>query len=136
AGESERILGKLLAEAGPRDSFVIATKAGNPMAKHANARGYSRKHLFAAIDASLKRLGTDYVDLFQTHIWHPDTDLDELVDAFAEIVRAGKALYVGATTMPAWAFSACVVKARERRLPAMISMQCEYNAAHREAERE
>ncbi len=135
-GESERILGQTLVRQQPRDSFVIATKAGNPMAGHCNGRGYSRKHLFKAIDDSLTRLGTDHVDLFQTHIWDRDTDLDELVDAMGDIVRAGKALYVGVTTMPAWTLSECRATARARNLPAFVSMQCEYNPAHRECERE
>ncbi|TJV46273.1 MAG: aldo/keto reductase [Mesorhizobium sp.] len=136
AGESERILGQTLVLQQPRDSFVIATKAGNPMAAHCNGRGYSRKHLFKAIDDSLVRLGTDHVDLFQTHIWDKDTDLDELVDAMADIVRAGKALYVGVTTMPGWTLAKCRAAASARDLPAFISMQCEYNPAHRECERE
>lgn len=136
AGESERILGRTALKSEPRDSVVIATKAGNPMASHPNGRGFSRKHLFKAIDDSLERLGTDHVDLFQTHIWNPDTDLDELVEAMADIVRAGKALYVGAATMPAWAFVLCREKARQRNLPAFQSMQCELNPAYRECERE
>lgn len=135
-GESERILGQTLVRQQPRDSFVLATKAGNPMAKHCNGRGYSRKHLFKAIDDSLTRLGTDHVDLYQTHIWDNDTDLDELVDAMGDIVRAGKALYVGVTTMPAWSLATCRATGKARNLPAFISMQCEYNPAHRECERE
>lgn len=136
AGESERILGQTVLATQPRDSVVIATKAGNPMAKHPNGRGYSRKHLFKAIDDSLARLGTDHVDLFQTHIWDPSTDLDELAEAMGEIVRAGKALYVGATTMPAWSFVMTREIAARRGDAALVSMQCEYNPAHRECERE
>ena len=136
AGESERILGKLLVSRQPRDSIVIATKAGNPMAPHPNGRGYSRKHLFKAIDDSLTRLGTDYVDLFQTHIWDKDAELDELVDAMGDIVRAGKARYVGVTTMPAWTLALCRSDAEHRNRPLFLSMQCEYNPAHRECERE
>jgi aryl-alcohol dehydrogenase-like predicted oxidoreductase len=136
AGESERVLGELLLKQVPRDSVVVATKAGNPMQPHCNGRGYSRKHLLEAVDASLKRLGTDYIDLFQTHIWDPSTNLEELVDAFGEIVRSGKALYVGATTMPAWSFATALGIAASKGLPGFISMQCEYNPAHRECERE
>lgn len=135
-GESERILGETLVSQQPRDRIVLATKAGNPMSDHCNGRGYSRKHLFRAIEQSLVRLGTDHVDLFQTHIWDKDTDLDELVDAMGDIVRSGKALYVGVTTMPTWAFVLCREKARARGNPAFVSMQCEYNPAHRECERE
>ncbi|MBX9451607.1 MAG: aldo/keto reductase [Mesorhizobium sp.] len=135
AGESERILGRALAGQA-RDSYVVATKAGNPMATHSNGRGYSRKHLFKAIDDSLTRLGVEHVDLFQTHIWDKDADLDELLDVMADIVRAGKALYVGATTMPAWTLAILREKAAKQGLPAFMSMQCEYNPAHRECERE
>ncbi|WP_118135504.1 aldo/keto reductase [Oceanicella sp. SM1341] len=136
AGESERILGEILVKRQPRESFVLATKAGNPMAKHPNGRGYSRKHLFGAIDASLTRLGTDHVDLFQTHVWDPECDLEELVDAMGDIVRAGKARHVGVTTMPAWTLALCRAMADARASARFLSMQCEYNAAHRECERE
>lgn len=135
-GESERMLADLLVTQVPRDSVVIATKVGNPMHRHVNGRGYSRKHVLAAVDASLKRLGTDHIDLYQTHIWDADTDLDELVDVFADVVRMGKVLYVGATTMPAWSFCTSLHRAAAKDLPAFVSMQCEYNPCHREAERE
>ena len=135
-GESERILGNLLWSMTKRDDIVLATKAGNPMAKHVNGRGFSRKHLFEAIDASLRRLKTDYVDLFQTHVWDPTTDLEELVDAFDAIVKQGKALYVGATQMPAWTFVRLASLAEQKGLARWSSMQCEYNACHREAERD
>lgn len=136
AGDSERILGKLLVDKYPRDSFVLATKAGNPMAAHVNGRGYSRKHLFSAIDQSLTRLKTDHVDLFQTHIWNADTNLEELVDAMDAIVVAGKARYVGVTTMPAWTVAVCRAYADRRHSAKFVSMQCEYNPAHRECEAE
>ncbi|MGV6874119.1 aldo/keto reductase [Pseudochelatococcus sp. B33] len=136
AGASETILGNRLWEYARRDEIVLATKAGSPMAKHVNGRGFSRKHLFDAIDASLRRLKTDHVDLFQTHVWDPDTDLDEMIDAFDAIVKSGKVLYVGAAQMPAWSFVRCVSLADSRGLAAFRSMQCEYNACHREAERE
>jgi aryl-alcohol dehydrogenase-like predicted oxidoreductase len=136
AGASETILGNVLWDIASRDEIVLATKAGNPMGRHANARGFSRKHLFAALDASLKRLKTDYVDLFQTHIWDAATDLDELVGAFDDIVRAGKALYVGAATMPAWSFVRAIDRAEQQCRASFQAMQCEYNLCHREAERE
>ncbi|WP_416358477.1 aldo/keto reductase [Aureimonas phyllosphaerae] len=136
AGESERILAATLVRRHSRDSFVLATKAGNPMAAHPNGRGYSRKHLLRAIDDSLTRLGTDHVDLFQTHIWDPKADLDELVSTMGDIVRSGKALYVGVTTMPAWTLAICRAKAAQGAGAAFLSMQCEYNPAHRECERE
>jgi aryl-alcohol dehydrogenase-like predicted oxidoreductase len=135
-GESERILADLLISQVPRDSVVIATKVGNPMQRHANGRGYSRKHILEAADASLRRLGSDYIDLYQTHIWDPDTDLEEMAEAFADLVRMGKVLYVGATTMPAWCFCSSLYIAAQKNLPRFVSMQCEYNPCHREAERE
>ena len=136
AGESERILGRALVEYAPRDEIVLATKVGMPMGRHANARGFSRKHVMEGIDASLDRLGTDYVDLYQTHIWDPSTDLEELVDAFGEVVRAGKARYIGVTTLPAWVLAKTRRIADEARSARFVSMQCEYNLCHREAERE
>ncbi len=136
AGESERVLGRLLKEAAPRDQVVIATKVGMPMAKHANARGYSRKHIIEACEASLKRLGTDYIDLYQTHIWDPATDIDEMIGAFDHLVRGGKVLYVGATDMPCWQFAKSVYTARLRGLSAFASMQHHYNLLWREDERE
>jgi len=135
-GESENILGRALVEYLPRDEVVIATKVGNPMAAHPNARGFSRKHIFDAVDASLRRLGTDYVDLYQTHVWDPATDLEELVDAFADVVRSGRARYVGVTTLPAWTFAKMLHMAASKRVARFVSMQCEYNLCHREAERE
>lgn len=136
AGASETVLGNTLWDYAQRDEIVLATKLGNPMAAHPNARGYSRKHVFNAVDQSLQRLKTDYIDLLQTHIWQPDTNLEELVVAFDDLVRSGKVRYVGATTMPAWAFVQCVNIARSNGLASFASMQCEYNVCHREAERE
>ncbi|MBN3845643.1 MULTISPECIES: aldo/keto reductase [Burkholderiaceae] len=136
AGASETVLGNALWDYASRDEIVLATKLGNPMGTHPNARGYSRKHIFSAVDASLKRLKTDYVDLLQTHIWQPDTDLEELVVAFDDLVKSGKVRYVGATTMPAWAFVQCVNLAKQMGRTPFVSMQCEYNVCHREAERE
>lgn len=135
-GASETILGNVLWDRVRRDEVVIATKAGNPMAKHVNGKGFSRKHLFNAIDASLKRLKTDYVDVFQTHIWDPATDLEELIDVFDAIVRAGKALYVGTAQIPAWTLARSVSIAEYESKYAFRSLQCEYNPCHREAERE
>lgn len=135
-GASETIIGNTLWDCAPRDQIVLATKLGNPMGAHPNARGYSRKHIFSAVEASLRRLKTDYIDLLQTHIWQPETDLEEMVIAFDELVRSGKVRYVGATTMPAWAFVQCVNIAQRSGRSAFASMQCEYNVCHREAERE
>lgn len=136
AGASETVLGNTLWECIARECVVLATKAGSSMAPHPNGRGFSRKHLLAAIDASLIRLKTDYVDVFQTHVWDPTTGLDEMIDAFDAIVAAGKALYAGAAQMPAWTFVRCVSLMESARSATFRSMQCEYNACHREAERE
>lgn len=136
SGASETVLGNALWDYAARDEIVLATKLGNPMGRHPNARGYSRKHVFDAVEQSLRRLKTDYIDLLQTHIWQPETDLEELVVAFDDLVRSGKVRYVGATTMPAWAFVQCVNLARHSGRSAFASMQCEYNLCHREAERE
>lgn len=136
AGRSEEILREILVSQVSRDEVVIATKLGNPMQRHVNGKGYSRKHIFEAVDASLKRLGTDHIDLLQTHIWDPETCIEELVDAFDDLVRTGKVLYLGATTMPAWQFSKAIHLARAGNARRFAAMQCEYNPAHREAERE
>ncbi|MGH7126377.1 MAG: aldo/keto reductase [Stellaceae bacterium] len=136
AGESERILGRLLKEAARPEEIVIATKLGNPMGKGPNARGYSRKHIVEAAEASLRRLGVERIDLLQTHIWDATTEIDEMVAAFDDLVRSGKVLYVGATDMPCWQFAKSVYTARLRGLSAFVSMQNHYNLVWREDERE
>ncbi|MBL94153.1 MAG: L-glyceraldehyde 3-phosphate reductase [Alphaproteobacteria bacterium MarineAlpha3_Bin5] len=135
-GESEKILGKILLDCVPRDEVIIATKVGNPMGSYPNAGGFSRKHIFDAVDASLKRLNTEYIDLYQTHIWQPDTELEELVDSFGDLVKSGKVRYLGVTTLPSWTFSKLIQNAERKSSSPFISMQCEYNLCHREAERE
>jgi 1-deoxyxylulose-5-phosphate synthase len=136
AGQSEIILGRLLREMARREEIVIATKLGNPMGKGPNARGYSRKHITAAAEASLKRLGVETIDLLQTHIWDPTADIDEMIRAFDDLVRAGKVLYVGATDMPCWQFAKAVYTARFQQRHAFVSMQNHYNLVWREDERE
>ena len=136
AGESEAILGRLLKEAARPEEVVIATKLGNPMGKGANSRGYSRKHIVEAAEASLRRLGVERIDLLQTHIWDPATDIDEMMRAFDDLVRAGKVLYIGATDMPCWQFTKAVYMSRLRGLNAFLSMQNHYNLVWREDERE
>jgi aryl-alcohol dehydrogenase-like predicted oxidoreductase len=136
AGQSEVILGRLLREMARREEIVIATKLGNPMGKGPNARGYSRKHIIEAAEASLKRLGVETIDLLQTHIWDPMTDIDEMIGAFDDLVRAGKVLYVGATDMPCWQFAKAVYAARFQRHSAFVSMQNHFNLVWREDERE
>ncbi len=135
-GTSETVLGNALWDIANRDEIVLSAKVGNPTAKHANASGFSKKHLFAAVDASLKRLKTDHVDILRTHIWDPHTHIDELVDAFDAIVQSGKALYIGASTMPTWTFVRCISLAERIGKTGFGSMECEYNLCDREAERD
>src|SRR4029453_13591594 len=136
-GVSEEILGRALKDFGPkRERVVIATKAHSPMSDDPNDRGLSRKHLFHSIDASLKRLGTDYVDLFQMHRWDPQTPIDETLLALNDIVRAGKALYVGAPTVSAWQFAKLLYGGDALGVTRPVSMQPYYNLLYREEERE
>lgn len=136
AGVSEEIVGTLIAETGNRSEFVIATKVGNPMGRDANARGYSRKHIIDAAERSLRRLRTDYIDLYQTHIWDPATNLEEMTEAFDHLVRAGKVLYVGITDMPFWQFATAYFHAQHHGLAQFVSVQNHYNLLWREDERE
>lgn len=135
-GESETVLGRCLFSRVAREQVVIATKVGNPMGASVTERGYSRKHIMHAVDASLRRLGTDYIDLYQTHIWDPETDLEEMVLAFDDLVRAGKILHAGITTMPVWQLARCIGIARRTGRRAFVSAQNHYNLVHREDERE
>jgi len=105
AGASEEILGRAIKEFSRRDEVVIATKVFNAMGPGPNAGGLSRKHIMEGINASLKRLGTDYVDLYQIHRFDPHTPIEETVEALSDVVRAGKALYVGASSMWTWQFA-------------------------------
>jgi aryl-alcohol dehydrogenase (NADP+) len=136
-GVSEEILGRALKEFGPpRDRLVIATKVFNPMGDDPNQRGLSRKHIFHAIDDSLRRLQTDYVDLYQIHRYDPTTPMEETLGALADVVRAGKALYVGASSMWAWQLAKMLSLAGERGWPRFVTMQNHYNLLYREEERE
>lgn len=136
-GESERILGRALRDFGPgRDKVVIATKVFNAMSDDPNDRGLSRKHIFHAIDASLKRLGTDYVDLYQIHRFDPHTPIEETLDALDAVVRSGKALYIGASSMFAWQFMKMLNTSQRLGLARFVSMQNHYNLIYREEERE
>ena len=135
-GESERVLGRMLDGFISRDDVVIATKFGMNMGPGPNHRGYSRKHVIEAVEGSLRRLGTDYIDLYQTHIWDPSANIEELVEALDHLVRTGKVLYVGATDMPAWRFVKAVCHAKANGLAHFVSMQSHYNLVWREDERE
>jgi aryl-alcohol dehydrogenase-like predicted oxidoreductase len=135
-GSSEEIVGKALRDFATRDEVVIATKVHFPMGKGPNERGLSRKHILSSIDASLKRLGTDYVDLYQTHRWDYDTPIEETLDALNDVVRAGKARYIGASAMYAWQFAKALYSADLHGWTRFVSMQPHYNLIYREDERE
>jgi aryl-alcohol dehydrogenase-like predicted oxidoreductase len=136
-GASEEILGRALKDFGPsRDRLVIATKVFNPMGDDPNQRGLSRKHIRHAIDDSLRRLGTDYVDLYQIHRLDHETPIEEILDALDGVVKEGKALYIGASSMFAWQFAKMLYKADEMGLTRFVSMQNHYNLIYREEERE
>jgi aryl-alcohol dehydrogenase-like predicted oxidoreductase len=132
-GESEVLTGKLLSSMfGMREEYVLATKVFMPTMPGENGSGLSRKHILASIDASLSRLGHDYVDLYQIHRWDPGTPIEETMEALHEVVKAGKARYIGASSMFAWQFA----KAQSVAPTPFVSMQDHYNLIYREEERE
>ena len=136
-GASEEILGRALKDFGPsRDKVVIATKVFNPMGDDPNQRGLSRKHIHHAIDDSLRRLGTDYVDLYQIHRFDPHTPIEETMEALNDVVRAGKALYIGASSMYAWQFQKMLQVSDTHGYARFVTMQNHYNLVYREEERE
>lgn len=135
-GTSEEILGRALKDFTRRDEVVLATKVYFPMGRDPNAGGLSRKAIFSAIDASLRRLGTDYVDLYQIHRWDSETPIEETLDALHDVVKAGKARYLGASSMFAWQFAKALHLARMHAKTSFISMQNHYNLLYREEERE
>lgn len=135
-GRSEEIVGKALRDFTTRDEVVIATKVFFEMGTGPNERGLSRKHILSSIDASLKRLGTDYVDLYQIHRWDYDTPIEETLEALNDIVRAGKARYIGASAMYAWQFAKALYTADLHGWTRFASMQPHYNLIYREEERE
>ncbi|MDJ0769711.1 MAG: aldo/keto reductase [Ilumatobacter sp.] len=136
AGTSERIVGRALRDFASRDEVVIATKVFFPMRRERNSVGLSRKAIMAEVDHSLERLGTDYIDLYQIHRWDPRTPIDETIEALHDVVKAGKARYVGASSMFAWQFSKALYTAELRGWTKFISMQNHYNLLNREEERE
>jgi aryl-alcohol dehydrogenase-like predicted oxidoreductase len=132
-GESEVITGRLLPKLfGIREEYVVATKVHGQTMPGENGRGLSRKHVLASIDASLARLGLDYVDLYQIHRWDPRTPIEETMEALHDVVKAGKARYIGASSMHAWQFA----KAQRAAFTRFVSMQNHYNLVYREEERE
>jgi 1-deoxyxylulose-5-phosphate synthase len=136
-GASEEVLGRALKDFGPpRDRVVIATKVFGVMGDDPNQRGLSRKHIHHAINDSLRRLGTDYVDLYQIHRFDPATPIEETLEALHDVVRAGKALYVGASSMWAWRFAKMLHAAGQHGWPRFVTMQNHYNLLYREEERE
>jgi len=136
AGASEVATGRLVGRLLTREEVVIATKVFMPMAPGENGGGLSRKHILSAIDASLKRLGMDYVDLYQIHRWDNRTPIEETMQALHDVVRAGKARYLGASSMFAWQFAKAQHVARRDGLTPFASMQNHYNLIYREEERE
>jgi 1-deoxyxylulose-5-phosphate synthase len=135
-GGSEVVSGRILAQLLSRDELVIATKVYYPMTPGPNGRGLSRKHILSAIDASLLRLGLDYVDLYQVHRWDRHTPIEETMEALHDVVRAGKARYLGASSMYAWQFAKAQRAARQNGWTPFVSMQNHYNLVYREEERE
>jgi len=135
-GASEEITGRALKEYAQRDKVVIATKVFNPMGDDPNQAGLSRKHIHHAIDDSLRRLGTDYVDLYQIHRFDYDTPIEETLRALDDLVRAGKVLYIGASSMFAYQFTKMLKTSDALGLARFVSMQNHYNLVYREEERE
>jgi aryl-alcohol dehydrogenase-like predicted oxidoreductase len=133
---SEEYLGRALKDFAKRDEVVIATKVRQPMGPGPNDYGLSRKHIMSAIDASLRRLGTDYVDLYQIHRWDYETPIEETLEALHDIVRAGKVRYIGASAMFAWQFAKAQYTADLHGWTRFVSMQNHYNLIYREDERE
>ena len=135
-GSSEEIVGRALADFGQREDFVIASKVHGRMKDGPNGGGLSRKAILGEIEASLRRLGTDWIDLYQIHRWDPHTPIEETLEALHDVVKAGKARYVGASSMNAWQFSKAHYLARAAGLTTFVSMQDHYNLLNREEERE
>ena len=135
-GGSEEVVGRALRDFARRDEVVIATKVFYPMSDGLNDRGLSRKHVLSAIDNSLRRLGTDYIDLYQIHRWDAQTPIEETLTALDDIVRAGKVRYIGASSMMAWQFAKALHTSDRLGIARFVSMQNHYNLVYREEERE
>jgi len=136
-GKSEEVLGRALKDFVPsRDKLVIATKVFFPMGDDPNQKGLSRKHIMQAIDDSLRRLGTDYVDLYQIHRFDYETPIEETLEALSDVIKAGKARYIGASSMFAWQFARMLYVADRHGFSRFVTMQNHYNLVYREEERE
>lgn len=135
-GRSEEVVGRALRDFTKRDAVVVATKVFYPIKEHANAGGLSRKHIMEAVDDSLRRLGTDFIDLYQIHRFDPHTPIEETLEALHDLVKAGKVRYIGASSMFAWQFARMIYMQRLRGWTEFVSMQNHYNLIYREEERE
>jgi 1-deoxyxylulose-5-phosphate synthase len=135
-GASEEVTGRALKDFARRDEVVVATKVHGRMGPGPNAVGLSRAHIMNGIDASLRRLGMDHVDLYQIHRWDPDTPIEETLEALNDVVRAGKARYIGASSMSAWQFLKALSVSERNGWARFVSMQDHYNLVYREEERE
>jgi aryl-alcohol dehydrogenase (NADP+) len=135
-GASEEVTGRALKDFARRDDVVIATKVFSPMGGGPNQRGLSRKHIFESIDNSLRRLGTDYIDLYQIHRWDSHTPIEETLEALNDLVRAGKVRYIGGSSMYAWQFAKALYTSDAHGWARFVSMQDHYNLVYREEERE
>jgi 1-deoxyxylulose-5-phosphate synthase len=136
AGTSEEITGRALRDFASRDEIVLATKVHGRMRPGPNGAGLSRKEIMTEIDHSLRRLGTDYVDLYQIHRWDATTPVEETLEALHDVVKAGKARYIGASSMYAWQFSKALYISEQRGWTPFVTMQNHYNLLYREEERE
>ncbi|HEY8965395.1 MAG TPA: aldo/keto reductase [Candidatus Methylacidiphilales bacterium] len=135
-GTSEEIVGRALRDFAKRDEIVLATKCFHSWRDRPNTGGLSRKAIFAAAEDSLRRLGTDYIDLYQTHRWDPETPIEETLEALNDLVKAGKVRYVGVSSMRAWQFAKAVYLARAKGWAPIVSSQPQYSLLYREEERE
>ncbi len=135
-GASEEVVGRALRDFAQRDEVVIATKVYFPVGDGPNQRGLSRKHILSSIDASLRRLGTDYIDLYQIHRWDDETPIEETLETLHSLVQAGKVRYIGASSMYAWQFAKALSTADRHGWSRFVSMQPHYNLIYREEERE
>lgn len=135
-GISEEILGRAMRDFARREAVVIATKVYFPMSDDPNDRGLSRKHILHAVDASLRRLDTDYIDLYQLHRWDYETPIEETLEALNDVVRAGKVRYIGASSMYAWQFMKALAISDRNGWARFVAMQNHYNLVYREEERE
>lgn len=135
-GVSEEVLGRAMKDLARRDEIAVATKVFYPVEEYPNSGGLSRKHIMSAIDASLRRLGMDYVDLYQIHRADPETPIEETLEALHDVVKAGKARYLGASSMYAWQFMQMLATQQRHGWTRFVSMQNHYNLVYREEERE